>query len=102
MLIELKRRRCSVNYVGTAEGHAVDFLARRPDGTIQLIQVSAGTGSPQTAARELRALEATRQQSPKAERLLLTLTRDRIPVNVPKGVEVQPAYEWMLTAPDDN
>jgi len=102
VLIELERRRCTVSYVRTTGGHEVDFLARQPDGKTHLVQVCADASYPDTAERELRALGATGKQYPKADRLLLTLTRDSMPAAVPSGVKVQPAYEWMLAEPGDN
>lgn len=98
VLIELERRGASVTYVRTAEGYEVDFLARHPDGALELIQVCADATDEGTAERELRALNAARTLFPKAQRKLLTLTRDTLPSRVPRGIVVQPAYEWMLGA----
>jgi len=83
----------------TPEGHEVDFLARGATGELELIQVSADPTDPTTARRELWALEEAARLFPKAERRLLTLTRDTIPTNVPPGILAQPAYEWMLEGP---
>ena len=91
-----------MTYVRTAAGHEVDFLARQPDGKMHLVQVCADASAPETAGRELRALEAAGEQYPKADRLLLTLTRDTMPAGAPSGVKVQPAYEWMLAEPGEN
>ena len=99
VLLELERRGCSVTYVRTPEGREVDFLARAPTGERELIQVSADMAEPATAERELRALAEAAQLFPKAGTRLLTLTRDRAPSEVPPGITVQPAYEWMLAAP---
>jgi len=97
VLIELERRRCSVTYVRTQASHEVDFLARGPAGEQELIQVCADASEPATANRELRALMAAGEMYPSARQRLLTLTRDGAPSEVPAGVVVQPAYEWMLT-----
>jgi len=96
VLIELERRRFSVTYVRTQAGHEVDFLARGPSGEQELIQVCADASEPVTANRELRALLAAAEMYPAARLRLLTLTRDGAPADVPAGVEVQPAYEWLL------
>jgi hypothetical protein len=100
VLVELQRRRCLVTYVRTEGGFEVDFLAREPAGRQWLIQVCADASEPQTAARELRALAEAGAQFPKARRLLLNLTRDGAPAEAPRGVTVQPAYQWMLTHAD--
>lgn len=92
----LERRGMAVTYVRTPEGHEVDFLARSATGEIVLIQVSSDPADALTAERELQALEAAGRLYPKAVRRLLTLTRDAMPTDVPAGIRVQPAYEWML------
>jgi hypothetical protein len=97
VLIELERRRCSVTYVRTPGGYEVDFLVRQPDGKSHLIQVCADASAPDTAARELRALQEAWHAHTEARCWLLTLTRDGSPTSVPEGVTVQPAYQWMLT-----
>jgi hypothetical protein len=49
----------------------------------------------------LRALTAAQQQYSRAARRLLVLDRDALArVNAP-GVEVRPAYEWLLAGPDE-
>lgn len=102
VLIELERRRCEVTYVRTPGGYEVDFLAREPGGVEHLIQVCADASDAATAARELRALREAAQRRPKAERWLLTLTRDGAPAETPKDVTVWPAYRWMLGAPGEH
>lgn len=97
VLIELERRRYSITYVRTPAGHEVDFLARGPADELELIQVCVDASDPATATRELRALMAAGEIYPGARKRLLTLTRDGVPPEVPSGVLVQPAYEWMLT-----
>ncbi len=99
VLIELQRRRCAVTYVRTPAGNEVDFLARSPEGGAELIQVCANASDSVTAERELRALTEAGQTYPDAARRLLVLTRDGAPADVPAGVSVQPAYEWLLTPP---
>ena len=99
VLIELERRRCAVTYVRTPGGFEVDFLARGAEGEAELIQVCADASDPATAERELRALVEAGEAHPKAQKRLLTLTRDGKPAAAPPGVTVQPAYEWLLAAP---
>lgn len=100
VLNELERRRAEVGYVKTPDGLEVDFLARDPIAGEELIQVCADVSAPETLARELRALTAAAHEHPRAVRRLLVLDRDALTrVNAP-GVEVQPAYEWLLTTPN--
>jgi uncharacterized protein len=99
VLIELERRRKEVTYVRTPGGYEVDFLARRPEEEPELIQVCADSGTAEVADRELRALEDAVRSYPKITRRLLTLTREAMPKDIPPGVFVQPAYEWLLMYP---
>ena len=100
VLIELERRRREVTYVRTPEGYEVDFLARDATGGIELIQVCADASDTATAARELRALAAAGSQFPRADKRLITLTGDAVPLQPPAGTTVQAAAEWLL-APYD-
>lgn len=102
VLIELERRRCAVTYVRMADGYEVDFLARGPEGNMELIQVCADAGDPATAERELRGLTGAGEIHRGARKRLLTLTRDGIPDNAPPDIIVQPVYEWLLAGPSEN
>jgi hypothetical protein len=99
VLVELERRRAEVTYVKTARGFEVDFLARYPDGSEELIQVAAEVRAPAPLEREMRALEEAAEAFPRARRRLLTLTRDGLPASVPAGVVAEPAYLWLLRPP---
>ena len=96
VLVELERRRREVTYVRTPEGYEVDFLARKADGAVELLQVCADLSDVATATRELRALAAAGERFPHARKLLITLTGDAGAVPPPAGVEVQSAAEWLL------
>jgi hypothetical protein len=93
---ELERRRADVAYVKTPEGFEVDFLARYPTGTEELIQVSADLTEPTTRERELRALAAASKQYPRATQRILVSDRDSTSAPTGPRVSVLPAYEWML------
>lgn len=96
VLVELERRGLEVGYVKTAEGFEVDFLARHATKDPELIQVCADARNPETLAREVRALTEAAKTHPRAVQRLLVLDQDGVSgVNAP-GVEVQPAYEWLL------
>lgn len=96
VLVELERRGAEVGYVKTDEGFEVDFLVRHPAAGMELIQVCADVRNPGTLARELRALTEAAKAHPRAVQRLLVLDRDALSgVNAP-GVNVQPAYEWLL------
>jgi hypothetical protein len=102
VLNELERRGAEVGYVKTAEGLEVDFLARYPAGGEELIQVCADLSSGETRTRELRALSEAGKEHRRARRLLLVLDRDALAHAAAPGIEVVPAYEWLLAAPRDD
>lgn len=97
---ELERRGAEVAYVKTGDGFEVDFLARRPGGGEELIQVCADLSAPETRARELRALTAAGTNYPHARQRLLVLDRDSVATADAPGIEVRPAYEWLLLPPE--
>lgn len=101
VLNELERRGAEVGYVKAGDGLEVDFLARRPAAQAELIQVCADLSSPETRLRELRALAAAATDHPGATRRLLVLNRDALGRADAPGIEILPAYEWLLATPDD-
>ena len=99
VLNELERRGAEIGYVKTADGFEVDFLARHRAGGQELVQVCADPSAPKTLARELRALTEAAKDHPRATRRLLVLDRDALARVSAPGIEVQPAYEWLLAPP---
>lgn len=55
--LDLKRRRCKVNYYLTAERHEIDFIVQTPRGQRKLFQVAWDHSNQNTFNREQRALE---------------------------------------------
>lgn len=94
--VELERRGVSVTYVRTDEGYEVDFLARRPGGKVELIQVAADLDDPVTRERETRALLAAAAEYPVASLHLITLTPESAQ-GMPEQVTVHPAALWFLS-----
>lgn len=95
---ELQRRRAEIAYVKTASGFEVDFLARYPDGTEELIQVCASIDDPDTRSREIRAIQEAALEHPRAGQTILTL-ESRLPFpSVPAPINVMPAWRWMFDA----
>lgn len=101
-LNELERRRAEVGYVKTDDGLEVDFFARYRGAGEELIQVCADVAAPDTISRELRGLTAAAKQHPRAARRLLVLDRDALVRVKAPGVEVHPAYEWLLALTGEN
>lgn len=94
---ELARRKLGIGYVRTEGGHEVDFLARSHDGTAELIQVCADPSTPGTLDRELGSLASAAAEHPDAAQRLLVLTADQARAIRVRGVQVEPAYEWLLS-----
>jgi len=93
---ELERRGAEVGYVRTEDGLEIDFLARYPSRGAELLQVCADVSDAATLSRELRGLTAAGKEHRRVPRRLLVLDRDAVPRSAPPGVEVLPAYEWLL------
>ncbi len=96
VLVELERRGATVTFVRTEDGYEVDFLARLPDGRVELVQVAAEANAPATAERELRSLLAAKATMPEAKARLVTLTSDGFPSSLPRGVTAHAASDWLL------
>lgn len=98
VLNELERRGAEVRYVKTEENLEVDFLARYHAAGEELIQVCADVTAETTLAREVRSLDAAGRVHQRAARRLLVLDRDSATHVDEPGVDVLPAYEWLLGA----
>lgn len=95
---ELQRRGSEVAYVRTVDGLEVDFLSRESDGSHSLIQVCAEPDDSETLAREVRAMQAASVDH-RVDRQLILTAGSRLPFpKVPKSIEIQPAWQWMLEA----
>lgn len=101
VLHELERRGAEVGYVKTEEGLEVDFLAHHRASGEELIQVCADVTARETLERELRALDAAGRAHPRARRRLLVLDRDSAAHIEAPGVEVAPAWAWLLSSVDE-
>lgn len=95
VLHELERRGAELGYVRTAAGFEVDFLARYPNGHSELIQVCANLDTPETAQREIRALQDAASEFPTAQPLVLVLEQPTA-LDVPNGIHVETVLDWLL------
>ena len=93
--LELERRGAQIAYVKTPAGHEVDFIARFQDGETVLIQVCEDASAEHAYLREVRALEDARARYSKAKCFLI-VGQDANQIEVPKGIVVQSALEWLL------
>jgi predicted AAA+ superfamily ATPase len=89
--LELLRRGYQV-YAGVADDLEVDFLAKKSNGEQLYVQVAFNTEREETMKRELRSLEAIKDQHPK-----LLLTMDEIlPEQNFNGIMKISALKWLL------
>ena len=65
-----------------------------------MIQVAADLYDPDTARREFSSLTEAKEMFPTAKPRVLTLTADPLPFEPPPGIEIGPAWEWMLERGD--
>lgn len=96
VLHELQRRGAQVNYVRTANGYEVDFLARDVSGKETLIQVCAELDNPATLTREVRALQDAAETWLGAAMQLITLHPPTVG-GLPQGIELCLAGDWLLS-----
>ena len=93
--LELERRGASIAYVKTPADYEVDFIARFHGGESVLIQVCEDVSDADVFRREVRALEDAKAKYPEAKRLLL-VGQDASRLEVPDGIVVQSAVEWLF------
>ena len=95
VLHELQRRGVRVNYVLTPGGFEVDFFAQGPAGHEALIQVRAEIDTPETLAREVRALQDAQSAWPNATLHIITLEQPQ-GGTLPPGIQLHIATDWLL------
>ncbi|MFH1220377.1 MAG: ATP-binding protein [Candidatus Eisenbacteria bacterium] len=93
--LELERRGAEIAYVRTADGFEVDFLARYPGGTEELIQVCADLDAPEARERESRALVEAAREHPRASLHLIVLQPETAR-EMPRKVALHWAPAWLL------
>ena len=96
VLIELLRRGAEVTYFRTPSGLEVDFIAQRPDGSVEAIQVSTDISHPQTREREERAVAELGELLPEAKFVLINLSEESESKVGGTRLRVVPAWKWML------
>ena len=89
--LELRRRYAQV-YVGNLDKYEVDFVVVTDIGHYAYYQVSETTLNPETLERELRPLEAIKDQFPK---YLLTMDTIQPSANY-NGIEKKNIIDWLL------
>lgn len=96
VLLELERRGAEVAYVRTENGFEVDFLARYPEGGLELIQVCADLDASATREREIRALLDAKNDHRRASLHLISLEQASIR-DLPSVITLHSASSWLLS-----
>ena len=101
--LELRRRfgrltAQHVSYHRTASGHEVDFVVDpiESTGSVELIQSCATMGDPDTAARELRALEETMVELRTNTATIVALNEEDSIETTTGTIRVLPLWRWGL------
>ena len=93
--LELERRGAELAYVRTADDREVDFLARYPDGSQQLMQVCADLDAPATREREVQGLLDAAREHPRARLQIVAMNTETVS-GVPPTIAVHAAADWLL------
>ncbi len=95
ILVELYRRNARVTYLTADSGFEVDFVAQYPDGSVEVIQVSADLSNPLTRQREYRALSDTGAAWNEASYLIINLSEEgRVDIG-DLTISIRPAWKWL-------
>ena len=80
----------------TQNGFEVDFLARCPEGRLELIQVCANLDASATREREIRALLDAKNDHRQASLHLISLEQASIR-DLPSAITMHSASSWLLS-----
>jgi len=95
VFMHLRRSGHDVEYVCTQEGHEVDFFARsKNSGEAQLIQVCWEMSDKKTFARELKSLKSAMSEYAFSSGTIVTWDDE---ASLDEGIEVIPAWKWLLS-----
>ena len=96
VLTELVRKGKEVGYWKNSQGEEVDFVvvSRRKAG--QLIQVSYDMSSPDTRAREVKALLKASEELRCNDLLIITMGEEGLEKAKGKAIKIVPLWKWLL------
>ncbi|MFH1902883.1 MAG: ATP-binding protein [Candidatus Omnitrophota bacterium] len=97
VFLELKRRYKNIYYCKTMKNLEVDFLIKKENQTISLIQVTESLSDELTRKRELNSLLAAMEELKLKEGLILTEDHEEKIKVSDRTIRVQPIYKWLLS-----
>lgn len=96
VFLHLRRGGYEVEFVRTAGGYEVDFLARHPvSGKVKLLQVCYDLSRGSAWERELRALNAARQELCVSDAAIVSWDDEK---TLPDGLEIVPVWKFLLSS----
>jgi len=99
VFLELLRQNCEIYYYKTKGNYEIDFVIKKDERIIKLIQVSASLDKDKTKKREIRALVKASEEIPYAEdaELILLVPDINETVNVnDKTIMIKDVKAWLL------
>lgn len=93
VFIELQRRGCELYYFSGK--YECDFLVKENLNITEAIQVTLGLNA-ENANREIGGLSEAMKSFNIPKGTLVAFDDNKYPVELPKGVSVIPAYEWLI------
>ena len=96
VMMELRRRGGTIEYVRTASGYAVDFLVTLRNGEQRLLQVSLSLQDAATRKQELRALHDAMGELGLSSATIITLEEEALIEDGARTIRVLPAWRWVL------
>lgn len=94
--LELRRRGVGVAYQISETHSQVDFVARHPDGTVELIQVCSDLDSADTLVREISSLEDIAPSYPGAKLTVITMSDEKTFTIGRRKATFIPAWRFLL------
>ena len=94
VFIELQRRGCELYY--SSEKYECDFLVKENLHITEAIQVTFALNED-NFTREMCGLTEAMHKANVPKGTLIVVDDNKYPVELPRGVTVVPAYEWLLT-----
>jgi hypothetical protein len=96
VFIALKRRYREIWYWQSKEKYEVDFVAKASTGELHAYQVSVSLQNAKARERELRALQAARNELKVTECFVITEYEEEAITNSTGQISVAPFYKWAL------
>ncbi len=89
----------NIFYYKTRTGKEVDFVAQRPNGSLELVQACAQLQDPDTRKREIQALVEAAKELEIEQATIVTTYEEEVVEFDSLQITVLPYWKWSLTQP---